>query len=155
MTDIEPEFFLDVGARQRLLRTTAKMRLSFLDDGGVIKYGANMPGEIIRIGIARVDDVSNLCRKREHLGIPHRLFTEGVEADIATNEAGRENIWSGEFGRIAIGRSLFVGERLPQAMHRPFRDLAEQFLDRGWLDTARRETPGAIDIWMRHGTARI
>src|SRR6185437_5381656 len=131
MADIKSEFFLDVGARQRLLRTATKMRLPLLDDAAVVKYGTNVPGEIFRIGIVRIDDVSNLRRQREYFRIPDRFFAERIKPDVAADETGSQNVWSGEFCRIAIGRPLFVGKRLPQAMHRPLGNLADQLLDRG------------------------
>ena len=60
-----------------------------------------------------------------------------------------------ELGGIAVGRALLGGERLPQAMHGAFRHLADHLLDVAGLDAARRQPPGAVDVGMRHGPARI
>ena len=71
------------------------------------------------------------------------------------DETGREQIRHREFRGIAVRRALLVGERLPETMHRAFRDLADDFGDILRLDAARAEPPRAIDIGLRHRPAGI
>src|SRR6476469_6613420 len=60
MAKIQFEFFLNVGARERIPRTPAEMGLPFLDHASIIKHRTDVAGEIIRIRIIRIDDVAHL-----------------------------------------------------------------------------------------------
>ena len=65
MTDVEREFFLDISARERLVRPAAKMRLAFFDDAAVIEHRTDVAGEIVGIWIVRIDAV-DFGRRYEH-----------------------------------------------------------------------------------------
>ena len=74
VADTERKFLFDVGARQRFLGAAPEVRLPFLDDTAIIQHGANVPGEIVGIGIVRVDDVSHLRGERENVLVAHGRF---------------------------------------------------------------------------------
>src|SRR3954451_23792771 len=152
---IEHEFLLDVAAGERLVCTAAQVRLALLDHAAVGKQRADMPGEIVGIRILRIDLVAHLRRKREHVRLPHRVVGEGIEPDLTAHERMGDAIRRGEFAGIAVGGALLDRERLPQPMHRAFADLAHELLDLIRLDPAHRQTPRAIDVGMRHRSARI
>ena len=80
---------------------------------------------------------------------------EGLKANAAAHEPGREHERRRELRRIAIGRALLVGKRLPQAMNGALRHFADHLLDVAGLDAARGKPLRAIDIGMRHGPAGI
>jgi hypothetical protein len=74
VSGIEQKLVLDVGARQRLLRAAAHIGLALLDHRAVAQGGANVAGEIFRIGILRVDPVAHLAGEREYGGVLHGLI---------------------------------------------------------------------------------
>ena len=71
---IEQELVDDILPRQRLLRTTAQMRLAFLDHAAVPERRADMAGVVVRIGILGIDDEFHLGREREHTRIAKSRF---------------------------------------------------------------------------------
>ena len=73
---------------------------------------------------------------------------------IAAEKARGDAIGRGEFPGITVGRTLLGLKRLPQPMHRALADLADHFDYVVGLE-ARAEPPRAVDIRMRHGSARI
>src|SRR6516165_2344861 len=152
---VERELLLDVAARQRLVGAAAHMRLALLDHAAVGEQRADVAGEIVGIRIVRVDLVAHFRGERGNARLLHRVVGEGVEPDIAAHEAGRDAIGGGKFSGIAVGRALFGGERLPQAMHRPLADLADELFDLLRLDAAGSEPPRAVDVGMRHRPAGI
>ena len=103
----------------------------------------------------RIDHEFHFGRQREHLAVADRRFRECAEPDAAMDKTGREQIGRGEFGRIAVARALLVGKRLPQPVHRPLRDLADDLGDVVGLDAARGQPSGAIDVRLRHGSAGV
>ena len=125
MAAIERELVLDIGARQRLIRAAAEMRLAFFDHAAVVERRADMAGEFVRIGIVRIDVVADLGRQREHARILHGLVGEIAEPDIAAHKRRRDAIGLRELPRIAIRGLLLGGERLPQPVHRAFADFAD------------------------------
>src|SRR5581483_11460784 len=84
---VEHELVLDIVARQRLIGTAAEGWLALLDDAAVSQRRADVAGECIRIGIVRVDHVTDLGGERQHRLVAHRSLGEGIEADIAVDEA--------------------------------------------------------------------
>ena len=78
---VERELVLDVGARQRLLRAAAEMRLALLDHAAVGERRADMAGELVRIGIVRIDrDSAPSPASASTRGSLHRLVGEIAEA---------------------------------------------------------------------------
>ena len=71
---VENKFFLKIGAREQLMRAAAHMRLAFFDDGAIAQGGADVTGEIFRIGILQIDAVAHLGGERENGGIAHRII---------------------------------------------------------------------------------
>src|SRR6185436_17659822 len=77
---IELELFLHVGARQRLVNAAAHMRLPLFEYLLVFQRDPDMTGEVVGIGILRVDLVADLCREVAQPRLLHALFGEGVQA---------------------------------------------------------------------------
>src|SRR5581483_6506005 len=155
VADVQPELFLDVTTRERLLRAAAEMRLPLLDHAPVLERRANMAGEDVRIRIAGIDDVAHLRSECEYASIAHGFIREGIEADRAFDESGREDEWRREFRGLAIRGTLLGCKRLPKPMHRALRNLADKILHIVRLDAASREASGTIDVGVRHGPAGI
>ena len=78
-----------------------------------------------------------------------------AKPDATADKTGRQQIRRGEFGGIAVPRLLFVGQRLPQPVHRPLRHLAHDLADVLGPNTARSQPSRTIDIGLRHRPARI
>src|SRR5262249_26982528 len=152
---VEHELLLDVAARERLVRAAAHMRLALLDHAAVGEQRADVTGGIVGVRIVRVDLVAHFRGERDDARLLQRVVGEGVEPDIAAQEAGRDAIRGGKFSGIAVGRALLGGERLPQAMHRALADLADDLLDLLRLDAAASEPPRAVDVGVRHRPAGI
>ena len=55
-----------LGARQRLVRAAAQVRLALLDDAAVAQRRADVAGEGVGIGIVRIDHVAHLGGERAH-----------------------------------------------------------------------------------------
>ena len=72
VTHVACEFIHDVGARQRLLRTTTEVPLALLDHTTIFEYRADMTGELVRIWIMWIDHVADLIGEREHIGVAGR-----------------------------------------------------------------------------------
>src|SRR4029079_9040126 len=155
VASIEYEFLLDVRARERFVRPAAEMRLSLVYNGAMVKYRANMAGEIVRIGIIRIDHVTDLRREREHVLVAHRSVREGVKADAAVHKTRAEQKWRRKLRGVAVWRPLLVAQWLPQSVHGAFGHFADQFLHIACFDAACRKAFGAIDVRMRHGPAGI
>src|ERR1043166_190465 len=155
MAAIERELGENVGARERLLGAAAKMRLALLDHLAVRERHADVAGELVRIGIGRVDAVTDLRGDGEHALVFHRVIGEIAQAHIAPHERGRDAVRLREFPRIAVRGCLLGGERLPQSMARALADTADAVLYVFGPDAARREPARAIDVGMRHRPARI
>src|SRR5262249_55117003 len=155
MASIEHEFFLDVRARERFVRPAAEMRLSLLYDGAVVEYRANVAGEIVRIRIIRIDHVTDFRREREHILVAHRGVRESVEADDTAYKACGEQKRRRKFCGVTVRRALFVGQRLPNAVHRAFRHFADQLLHIAGLDAACSKALRTVDVGMRHRPAGI
>src|SRR5580704_515091 len=68
---VEQKLVLDVGAGQWLLRAAAHIGLALLDHSAVAQGGADVAGEIFRIGILRIDLVAHLAGERDDGGIAH------------------------------------------------------------------------------------
>src|SRR3954452_21371797 len=154
MMGVQPEFLGDILPAQRLMRAAAQMRLPLLDNAAVLRRGADMAGIVRWIGIARIDDVLHFFSQCQHPGIADRIFTERAEANAAIHEGDREEVGGCEFGCITIRRPLLVLERLPKPVHRPLRHLADDLGNVLWLHAARGKPAGAIDVRLRHRTAR-
>src|SRR6185503_4516281 len=98
---------------------------------------------------------ADLGGEREHVRVLHRLRRERIEADATLDEPGGEDERRRELRGVAVRRPPLGGERLPQAMHRAFGDLADELLYVRRLDALGREPPRAVDVRMRHGAARV
>ena len=155
MARVAQKFLLDVGAMERLATAAAQVRLALLDEAPAAQARADMTGVVCRIRIFPIDHVADFYRKTEDCGIAHRFIGERIEPDVAAHETGGDAIGRAEFRRIAVHRPLLVRERLPQAVHRCFRDLANQRFDLVGAHAARREAARAVDVRMDHGAARI
>ena len=62
---VVPELVLDVGARQRLVRAAAQVRLALLQHGAVLHPHADMPGVFVGVRVVRVDLVAHLAGERD------------------------------------------------------------------------------------------
>src|SRR5207244_7705754 len=109
----QPELLLDVGARQRLVPTTAQVPLALLQRAPVLQPRAHVTGEFVRIRIVGVDLVAHFRRQRAQPLVAHALLGEGLEPGVAEDESGGDAIGLAELGEVGVGRALLVGERLP------------------------------------------
>src|ERR1043165_9917381 len=84
---IEQEFVLEVLAAERLVRPAPHMRLAFLDHAAVAQGGADVAGEVVRIGIVRIDPVADLGGERHDGRLAHRGVGKIAQAHVAPHEA--------------------------------------------------------------------
>ena len=126
---VPQEFFLDVGARQRLVPAAADMRLPFFQHRAVFQANANMPGVLIGIAVVRIDLVAHLGRQALQARVGDALVGEGVEAGVAEHEAGGDAVGLAELGGVGVGRALLRSERLPEPVQRSFRGFADDLFD--------------------------
>src|SRR5947208_7204424 len=83
---VQAKFFLDVGARQRLMGAAAQMRLPLFDDLPVLQPRAHVAGELVRVEILRIDLVADLRRERADALVAHALLGERLEPGMAEDE---------------------------------------------------------------------
>src|SRR3546814_7768797 len=76
---------------------------------------------VARVLVVRVDDVGDLARQRQDARVARLVVAELREAGVALVEADGHAVGHGELGGVAGGRLVLGGQRLPQAVHQPFR----------------------------------
>src|SRR5262249_22372727 len=151
---VEPELLLEVRTRQRLVRAAAEMRLALLVHLAVLHPHAHVAGELIGVRVVGVDLVAHLGGDRTQPRVAHALLGEGIEPGMAEHEAGGDAVGLAELGGVGVGRLALGRERFPQAVHRAFPNLADDFLYLVQIDFWG-QSASAVDVRMSHGAASV
>ena len=131
------------------------MILALLADLSADKCDPHVAGETIGIGIVGIDDKSNFRSQRANTWIGDDGFLVLAQTGIVAQHADGDRIRDAELRRVSVRRPLLVGERLPQSMDNAFGGFALDRLDRVRIDARLHQRPRAIDVWVRHRSARV
>src|SRR5260221_14105157 len=100
------ELLDDFRARERLVAAAAEMRLALLDDAPVGERHLHVAGELVGVGILRIDHIAHLGGERRDLRVARVLLGEGLQAHGAVQDGVGHAIGHAEFRGVGeIGRA--------------------------------------------------
>src|SRR5215467_3992272 len=153
---VATELALDLLARHGKVGSASGPVLAFLEDASVAEMHRHASHELTRIVDGGVDLVADGARHREHAWIPGRLVGELREGGAPLHEHHGEEIGEAELGCVPVGGTMLVGERLPEARHRPLRGATRHAGDVLGPDPLRVAEPQcAVHVGLGDGATGI